>query len=420
MLRLRYLLSAACFMFFVIGAQAQTTKISDAAVFTRNPVVLDFTGFADGAKIADVYSRWGVTISGTEGSVPSIIVIPPAVPIGGTPEHQLNRVVRNVGPAGLAKALPLVINFKYPVAKVGFKASNAPTASVNASIVAYDPAGRTLGTVLQTGLNEEKFFGVATTSDRGIAKVAFDFGSVDAGEQIDDLTFEYLSRPPFVTYLTQVADFSDLLQTILVVSNLTNSTAQGEIRLFTFEGATMDLKTNQGENDTFAFDLPPFTSKTISSTGKSTDLKRGYAVIESNVPVEASAIFRVINASGTALQEAGVGAAPSQYQAVTVAQKEGAAGLDTGVAVVNPSTSPADITALLYDEQGGLVAANSDDLDLAPGKQIAKFLTELFPDVQGDFRGTLVINSTEPIAVVTLRTIGGIASSTLPVGSTSR
>jgi len=407
-------------MFFVIGAQAQTTKISDPAVFTRNPVVLDFTGFADGAKIADVYSRWGVTISGTEGSVPRIIVIPPAVPIGGTPDHQLNRVVRNVGPAGLSKALPLVINFKYPVAKVGFKASNAPNASVTASIVAYDPAGKTLGTVLQSGLDDERFFGVATTNDRGIAKVAFDFGSVELGEQIDDLTFEYLSRPPFVTYLTQVADLENTLQTILVISNLTNSTAQGEIRLFTSEGASMDLKTDQGENDTFAFDLPPFTSKTITSTGKSTVLKRGYAVIESNVPVEGSAIFRVINASGTALQEAGVGATPSQYQAVTVAQKEAAAGLDTGVAVVNPSASPVDITALLYDEQGGLVLTNSEDLDLPPGQQDAKFLTELFPDVAGDFRGTLVITSTEPIAVVTLRTIGGVASSTLPVGSTGR
>ena len=418
MLRVRYL-SVFLFALFVFSAQAQTTKITAPNAFAENPIVLDFSGFQEGADVGDVYSRWGVTFTGIEGTVPGIVVLSP--PVGGVPEHQYNRVVRNVGPAGLAKALPLVISFKYPVSKVAFKATNAPSSSVNASLTAYDPAGKSLGSVTQSGLDEEKFFGLSTTNARGIGKIALDYGAVEAAEQIDNLTFEYLARPPFTTYLAQVADYQDMLQTILVVSNLTNSTAQGEIRLFTPQGGSLSIETDQGTHDTFPFQIPPFSSKTITSSGKSTDVKVGYGIIDSNVPVEGSAIFRVINASGATLQEAGVGATPAQFQAIGVAQKQAEAGFDTGLAIVNPSDQAAEITAYLYNEQGSLVSVNETDLDLAAGKQMAKFLTELFTnEAAGDFRGTLVITSTQPIAVVVLRTLGGIASSTLPVGNTSR
>src|SRR6185503_12791943 len=56
-------------------------------------------------------------------------------------------------------------------------------------------------------------------------------------------------------------------------------------------------------------------------------------------------------------------------------------GLNTGIAVSNPNTVTAYVLAQLWDAGAGTVAA-STIIQLPPNGHIAKFLTELFQNVQ--------------------------------------
>jgi len=89
---------------------------------------------------------------------------------------------------------------------------------------------------------------------------------------------------------------------------------------------------------------------------------------------------------------------------------------DTGVALVNPNTTAATITASLIGINGEL---KSTTIALAPGEHSAKFISELFPDLSRDFQGGLSLTSNVPISALTLRLTqnqrGQSIYSTLPI-----
>jgi len=390
-----------------LSVHAQVTKITNPSAFDQNSVTLDFQEYQADILACDIFGKWGLSFQ-NNGDAPRIAMVIP--PIGGA---EADRVLLNQS----SPDLPLVINFKFPVSRVGFYASNG-SSSTAVVLTAFDPLGTKLGTVTENGLAEEKFIGISTTSNRGIAKLLVDYGG--AAEQIDNIVFTYVDRPQFKTYLAQVGDAKDMLETILVISNLTNSTATGELRLFSSNGTTMTVKLGGQSGTVFPFSLPPFSSKTLPTGATSNPLVVGYAEIESNVPVEGTAIFRLLSGQNV-LAEAGVGAAVPRHLVVGAVQKIAALGFDTGVAVVNASDQPVDARVLLYNESGMLVAVNEKDLDLGPHGQMPKYVSELFPQIKdSDFTGTLVVTSDKPIALVVIRTQGALVHSTLPVGSTQQ
>jgi len=392
-----------------LSAIAQVAKLSSPSNFDSNSVKFDFQESQAEIQVAEVVGNRGVNFQGVATANPQVRLI--VAPIGGA---EPDRVLQNQTGAGSNP--PLIINFKYPVAKVGFVASNGSD-STTVTLTAFDPLGENLGSVSETGLATEKFIGIRGFSSRGIAKLLVDYGSAAEAEQIDDMLIEYVSRPKFTTYLAQVGDAKDLLQTILVISNLSNSTATGELRLFASDGTPMSLKLGQETASVFSFSLPPFSSKSFSTEAVSDPVKVGYAEIESDTPVEGTAIFRTMLAG--ALTEAGVGSSVPRPFVVGVVQKTAGTGFDTGVAAVNASDEAVDAQVRLYNEAGNLFATNETDLDLGPHGHKAQFLSQLFTNLaNADFKGTLVITSNKPMALVMIRTLGGIAQSTLPVGST--
>jgi len=401
------------FLLLMVGsfsAQAQVSKISSPSAFDSDSVKFDFQEYQAEIQAADVLGKWGLNFHGIDAAVPKVRMV--VAPIGGA---EPDRVVHNQVDTG--SSLPLIVNFKYPVSKVGFYASNG-SANTTVTLTAFDPVGTKLGSVSETGLTDEKFIGITSLSTRGIAKLLVDYGTAAESEQIDDMIFDYVSRPRFSTYLAQVGDAKGLLQTILVISNLTNSTAKGELRLFDSQGAPMSVKLGDETNSVFPFSLPPFSSKNLPTQAVSDPPKVGYAEIESNVPVEGTAIFRLISGD-TTLAEAGVGSSVPRPFVVGVVQKVAAKGFDTGVAAVNTTGQAVDARIKLYNEAGNLVATNDTDMDLGPHRHTAMFLSQLFPQyAESDFTGTLVITADKPMAMVMIRTLGGIAQSTLPVGST--
>lgn len=404
----------------VSPAWGQLSQLTTA--FTNQAVKINFDNQKEGTVATDLYSAWGVVFLGNGPTVPTIrarlfVNLP-------------NNAVRNEAPVGSSGTQPLIINFRFPVKRVGFLTSNGDANTV-VSIKAFDPMGNQLGLVQPVGIAQETFLGVETPAASGIAKLTIDYGNIANAEQIDDLTMEFVSRPQFNLVLGQFAEGGlaggGALRTALVVSNLTNSTAKGSLKLFDSSGSgqSFNLQFSPGVSvaagNTFDFTLPAFSSKSFTTTETPVPAKAGYARLEANVPIEGSALFQVVDANQKLVSEAGVSVSTPKPQAVGAVRKFTFDDLSSGFAAVNTSTVQADATISLFDEFGLKVAFDDTILDLGPGQHIARFIDVIFPLVAtGDFRGTVLIESDQPLAIVILRTKGGVPISSLPVGSTQK
>jgi hypothetical protein len=402
------------------AALGQVTKITDPMDFSTSSIRLDFQELTENSDARSLLTQWGIGLAGADGSIPRIKEIPPPLPL---PNAVSNKVLFNEPASGGSSAnIPLIIDFRYPVGRVGFVLGNG-AAGTNASIRAYDTIGNSLGTVSQSGIEQDTFVGIATSSSRGISKVTISYGSAAAAEQIDDLIFQYMERPRFNTYFAQVADMAGFVQTLVVVSNLSNSTAQGELRFLRGKEGVghepMTMQIDGVQASTFPFTIPPYSSKIFNTGGASAEPKIGYAAIDSSVPVEGTAIFQILEA-GKVSHEAGVSAAVCQSMLVGPVQRQGS--INSGVAVINTNMTEAmDAQILLVDEEGNVVASNQTLLDLGPGGHKAAFLDEIFGDsITANFRGSVIITSSKPVAVVIVRADAGIMRSSLPVGGLER
>jgi hypothetical protein len=235
---------------------------------------------------------------------------------------------------------------------------------------------------------------------------------------------EYSQRHPFKTYLAQVGDGpipgNGSLKTTIVVSNLTNSTARGEVAFFDETGQPLELDVNGKLGSTFDFEIATFSGMSFATSGALPGIRVGWAEVSSNVPVGGTAIFAVLSEDGSIESEAGVGTANGTTYAIGAVEKTVVGNLDSGIAVVNVSKEVANARIDALDQSGKLVAINQSLLqNMQPGTHIARFLSQIFESLVGkDFSGTIRITSNVPLAAVILRTGGGIVLSSLPVGST--
>ncbi len=136
------------------------------------------------------------------------------------------------------------------------------------------------------------------------------------------------------------------------------------------------------------FVLQPQGSITFSGDS-SGSLALGSASLSANGPVSGVVRFRIPD-----IGIAGVGSAQPAASLITPVRLEGS--VDTGVAVRNVHFRPIDLTLTLKDAGGNLVQGGRTVVsDLAPGARIARFVGELFPQLPGEFRGTLCIQASE-------------------------
>ncbi len=157
---------------------------------------------------------------------------------------------------------------------------------------------------------------------------------------------------------------------------------------------------------TFA-DLPP-------SPGP---LQTGFAII---TPLSGNGAG--LNVSETFIEQtdggffqASVVASPLITLTSVVVSSDPTNGLNTGIAIVNPNTSPAVVTFNLHDQQG--LTAATRTMIIGPRQQISLFATQLFagsPVFDQPITGLLFINSDVPVAVVALA-FNGAGFTALPV-----
>lgn len=397
-------------------AMGQLSPVTSPDDFDSSSVRLDFEGPGNGAPASQLLAEWGVIFPEGEWGTP---VISQSFIAGF-----LNNVLVNQSPGGSSANQPLVVNLRHPARKIGFVLGEV-TAQDQVSIQAYDPLGQNLGQITETGLESPAFVGVETSSDRGIAKLLLSYGNSESAERIDFLMLEYRSRPQFETYLAQVGDGppgKGSLQTTVVVSNLTNSTALGELAFFDEQGQPMQLLVNGTMGSSFDFDIKRFSGRSFATSGTSPNVKVGWAKISSNVPVGGTAVFGILAADGSVETEAGVGTSEGSSYSIGAVQKSIEGSFDSGIAVVNVSDQVASARIEAYDQAGDLVGVNSQLLaNLQPGEHVARFLSQIFDSLADeDFDGTIRITGNVPLAAVILRTAKGKVLSSLPVGSTEK
>ena len=398
---------------------AQLDSVRD---FSVSRTSLNFAGLAAGAAGGQILRAWGVSIESASGDLPIIAVDAVAGQRFSLLSNANDDASQNVA---------LILNLSRPARQMGFTLRNG-TATTMATVTAFDNQGRQVGefVVDQISRTGGPFVGFETTDeDETFSKVLIDYGDAEEAEQIIDLEITFIHRPFFTSFLAQVADGvfgANTFQTTVIVTNLANTTAQGNIRFTGDDGMPIDMALRENDSaqsiltaglgGSVIFQLLPFSSRSYTTSGLNSPPVQAYAEIRSSAPIGTTAIFRaVVNSRAF---EAGVGATTA-FHRISAAVSREAAGFDSGIAVANPNDEA--VQALIQLISGGaVVATNTTFLSLGSGQHVAAFLPELFGDIEADFQGTILINSPLPLVATVLRTATGIVSSSLPIGGTER
>jgi photosystem II stability/assembly factor-like uncharacterized protein len=152
-------------------------------------------------------------------------------------------------------------------------------------------------------------------------------------------------------------------------------------------------------------------------------LTLGYARVSAPVDITGNVIF-ACEQDQAILYETGVPAVRLPARDLTLFFDCDSPQSNVGMAVVNRGTATAAVKLTLYDQDFGVVAkrtlAEAVGHDLHSGESIARYVTEIFPEIRGlSIRtGTVTLESDQDVAAITLhelRTGSTIQMSTFPM-----
>jgi hypothetical protein len=225
------------------------------------------------------------------------------------------------------------------------------------------------------------------------------------------------SPPRLTQNLAQVVNGSfggGSYRTSFLLFNLTSRTANAVLAL-TKDDSTPLVVTipGRGTDSTFQVAVPGNGSVFLQTDGSGA-VAAGGATLTSTEALGSSAIFTVLGADGKFMTEAGVG--DSQVLDTFTLPVDLTGTFDTGVAFLNPGNSSSRITLRLLDATGGLFDPGTA-VDLRAKGHTAKFVSELFPGTR-NFRGSMTVSASSPVAALTLRqNLSPLSYTTLPVVS---
>lgn len=213
-------------------------------------------------------------------------------------------------------------------------------------------------------------------------------------------------------------------ETSFVIVNMSTSPAQFNLGFFDTTGAPMTVSFTEGKAAAAAKDS--FLTRTLAAEGSiiitvyndGQPLRTGFAILEpptdsTNIRLGGYAVFKQ-RVAGRPDFEAVVPLCDYDDWAVYL-PFDNSGGLDTGMALVNPSdTQTATVDLFFIDEAG--VQISKQTLTLKPGEQTAFSLTAKYPGLGGK-RGTLYAESSiDYLSVLGLRFNlgGGGAFTSLP------
>ncbi len=421
-------------LFFVLSvatstcAWAQVTKLTSPEQFSEDAFLLTFEEVAGNQDPSELYASLGVFFRGEGSSRPTTgsAVIQPIVP------PQIDLVIRNKSASGATTAdgaphEALIITFQNPLRRFGVTLGNGSQDTV-AALSVLKAGGKLLGSIEQDDIDEVRgpFVGVETSDPEGISTIVLDYGDGENAEQLNEILLESLSASTFGVYLPQIGDGEAnglTLQTLIQISSVLQQPTSVRLLLFDSDGEALRLVIDT----IFEFQLNGSGSKQFLSRGDSTPVKFGYAHIESDLPVTAHSIYRTSISDTDSVSKAGILGSEGRIVQVVPAERVPEQDSNTGIAVVNVSDKETDVLLRLAEESGlpptdpRFGRARNRFILLKPGAHRAVFLSEVFDLLETKrFKGILRILSSQPVAVTALRTLRGVAVSSLSSGGTQR
>ena len=158
-----------------------------------------------------------------------------------------------------------------------------------------------------------------------------------------------------------------------------------------------------GTNSQFSISLTAGACRILQTDG-SGNLATGSATVASAIAIGVSAIFTIYDPNGNYVTEAGVGSSNPLSEFVLPVDTTGF--FNTGLALFNAGGVDASITLILRNTSGQEVLRAP--LTLKSNYHIARFVAgtnQLFPSISS-FQGTLLVQSSVPIAALVLRQNG--------------
>ena len=192
------------------------------------------------------------------------------------------------------------------------------------------------------------------------------------------------------------------MKTVLYFTTNVSSGVFGTANIFDNDGNPLAASADGGApSSTITFTVPGNRVSRVVLDGDQI-LRSGWIRLTLSGPVHliASAVFQTFNGSNL-ISEAGVLESPPAFNSLIYVKSESGKS-NVGVAVANSQTS-STLTIELFDGAGTL--SDSQTITLPPNGHVAKFVTELFPQLSSiaDFDGAVAIRSDIQFAAVALR-----------------
>ena len=192
--------------------------------------------------------------------------------------------------------------------------------------------------------------------------------------------------------------------TTLILLNTTASTVEGVIDLFEDDGSPLTVRNSQNlEGSSFPYSIPAGGIYVMQTDGAPSEAQVGWARVSpatGNVAPSGAGIFQ-ISVGGIVVTESGIPAARPTRHARVFVDRTG--GHNTGLALVAPAGTGLTAT-LSLSEISGAPTGTARDVTLGASGHLAQFADQLAGAPAG-FRGILDIESDQPFAALTLRTL---------------
>src|SRR5262245_2288737 len=158
----------------------------------------------------------------------------------------------------------------------------------------------------------------------------------------------------------------------------------------------------QGGASSVAYSTANFGATTLGTTGVGVTMAVGYATaqpVASTTPTGFAILG--LRQNGVLVTETGVPGTTTNTSGRTFAEVTGP--INTGLAIVNPSSAPVVVSFNFTDQAGNDLGQNS--FTLAANAHLARFFSEAPFGLRSGFIGTFTLNSAAPIAVTAVRTL---------------
>ena len=197
--------------------------------------------------------------------------------------------------------------------------------------------------------------------------------------------------------------------TQIFLVNPTDSTLTGNLQFADPNGAVVKVTIAGVSSSSFPYSVPGRSSQKLVTAGAATVTGSGSVRVVpagGGIVPAAMAVFSYRQA-GITITEAGASATSGNAFRLYVesAGTTGEAGnIQTGIAIANPSSSPAPVTFEITDLNGSSAGITPYTFTLLASGQTSKFLGDLFPSLPNTFKGMVRITTTgSGIAVLGLR-----------------